>query len=67
MQCLHRVDPTRATVQRANLDGSGMLTYATRIRNAIALTTNPMTGTVWAGVQGKIIFRSVIRTSIWTA
>ncbi len=47
------VDPTRATVQRANLDGSAMATYATRFRNAIALTANPATGTVWAGGAGQ--------------
>jgi glucose/arabinose dehydrogenase len=47
------VDPTRATVQRANLDGSGMTTYATHIRNPIALAVNPATGTVWAGGAGQ--------------
>lgn len=46
-------DPTRATVQRMNLDGTGMETYARRIRNPIALTTNPATGTLWAGVAGQ--------------
>ncbi|MGH7727300.1 MAG: PQQ-dependent sugar dehydrogenase [Vulcanimicrobiaceae bacterium] len=47
------VDPTRATIQAANLDGSGMHTYATRIRNPIALTVNPATGTLWAGGAGQ--------------
>ncbi len=47
------VDPTRATIQAMNLDGSGMATRATRIRNAIALATNPATGTVWAGGAGQ--------------
>ncbi len=47
------VDPTRATVQRANLDGSGMTTYATRFRNALALALNPATGTLWAGGAGQ--------------
>jgi glucose/arabinose dehydrogenase len=46
-------DPTRATVQRMNLDGSGMETYAKRIRNPIALTTNPLAGTLWAGNAGQ--------------
>ena len=46
-------DPTRATVQRMNLDGSGMTTQATRIRNAIALATDPATGNVWAGGAGQ--------------
>ncbi len=46
-------DPTRATVQRMGLDGSGMTTYAKRIRNPIALTTHPETKTLWAGVAGQ--------------
>lgn len=46
-------DPTRATVQRMALDGSGMTTYAKRIRNPIALTTHPETKTLWAGVAGQ--------------
>lgn len=46
-------DPTRATVQRMNLDGSSMTTYAKRLRNAIALTENPATGTLWAGNAGQ--------------
>jgi glucose/arabinose dehydrogenase len=47
------VDPTRATVQAMNLDGSGMHTFATRIRNAIAFTVDPATGTVFAGGAGQ--------------
>jgi len=47
------VDPTRATVQEMSPDGSGMATRATRIRNAIAVTTNPATGTVWVGGAGQ--------------
>lgn len=46
-------DPTRASVQRMNLDGSEMSTYARRIRNPIALATDPATGTLWAGVAGQ--------------
>lgn len=46
-------DPTRATVQRMGLDGSGMTTQAKRWRNAIALATDPSTGTVWAGGAGQ--------------
>ena len=46
-------DPTRATVQVANLDGSGMTTYAKRFRNALALAVNPATSTVWAGGAGQ--------------
>jgi len=46
-------DPTRATVQRMGIDGSGMTTQARRFRNAIALATDPATGTVWAGGAGQ--------------
>jgi glucose/arabinose dehydrogenase len=47
------VDPTRATVQRMGIDGSGMTTQATQIRNPIALATDPVTGNVWAGGAGQ--------------
>jgi glucose/arabinose dehydrogenase len=47
------VDPTRATVQRMAIDGSGMTTQATRLRNAIAVAADPSTGTVWAGGAGQ--------------
>ena len=46
-------DPTRATVQRMNVDGSAMTTQATRFRNAIALATDPTSGAVWAGGAGQ--------------
>ncbi len=46
-------DPTRATVQVMELDGSNMTTYARRFRNPIALTVNPATGAVWAGGAGQ--------------
>jgi glucose/arabinose dehydrogenase len=35
------------------LDGTGMTTQARRWRNAIALATDPSTGTVWAGGAGQ--------------
>jgi len=47
------VDPTRATVQRMGLDGSGMTTLATRSRNPIALAINPATGSLWIGGAGQ--------------
>jgi glucose/arabinose dehydrogenase len=47
------VDPTRATIQEMNLNGSGMHTIATRIRNAIGLAINPATGTLWAAGAGQ--------------
>jgi len=47
------VDPTRATVQRMGIDGSGMTTQATRLRNAMAVVADPSAGTVWAGGAGQ--------------
>ncbi len=46
-------DPTRATVQVMNLDGSGMRTRVKKFRNPIALAVNPATGAVWAGGAGQ--------------
>lgn len=46
-------DPTRATIQQMQPDGSAMTAKAVRIRNAIALTVNPATQTVWAGDAGQ--------------
>jgi glucose/arabinose dehydrogenase len=51
--CDPELDPTRATVQEMNPDGSGMHARAVHIRNAIALATNENTGTVWAGDAGQ--------------
>jgi glucose/arabinose dehydrogenase len=48
--CDPELDPTRATIQEMNPDGSGMHPKAVHIRNAIALTVNENTGTLWAGV-----------------
>ena len=36
-----------------NLDGTGMITRATRVRNAIALAVNPNSGALWAGGAGQ--------------
>ena len=46
-------DPTRASIQQMDPSGANMTTRATRIRNAIALTPNPATGTLWAGGAGQ--------------
>jgi glucose/arabinose dehydrogenase len=51
--CDPELDATRATVQEMNLDGSGMTAKARHVRNAIALATNPQTGTLWIGVAGQ--------------
>jgi glucose/arabinose dehydrogenase len=47
------VDPTRAVILSMQPTGAGVATKATRIRNAIAMTTNPATGTLWAGGAGQ--------------
>ena len=47
------VDPTRAVVLRTDLSGHNQTTVATKFRNAIALATNPQTGTLWAGGAGQ--------------
>ncbi|MEI9936633.1 MAG: hypothetical protein WDO69_05355 [Pseudomonadota bacterium] len=46
-------DATRASIQRLDLSGANIATRATRLRNAIALTPNPATGTLWAGGAGQ--------------
>jgi glucose/arabinose dehydrogenase len=51
--CDPDLDATRATIQQAELDGTGMTVKARRIRNAIALAVNPQTGVLWAGVAGQ--------------
>jgi glucose/arabinose dehydrogenase len=51
--CQPELDDTRATIQRMELDGSGMTARARHIRNAIALAVNPATQTLWAGVAGQ--------------
>ncbi len=49
----NETDPTRATIQQMNLEGSGMSPKAIRIRNAIGLTVNPNTGSLWTGDAGQ--------------
>ena len=51
--CDPDLDATRATIQEMDLDGTRMTAKARRVRNAIALTTNPQSGTLWAGVAGQ--------------
>ncbi len=46
-------DPTRASIQQMALTGAGMHAKAVHIRNAIALTVNPATATLWAGDAGQ--------------
>ena len=51
--CDSELDATRATIQAMQPDGKGMHPVAVHIRNAIALATNPSTGTVWLGAAGQ--------------
>jgi glucose/arabinose dehydrogenase len=46
-------DATRATIQETSTSSAALTTVATRVRNALALATNPATGTVWAGGAGQ--------------
>ena len=51
--CQPDLDATRATIQQMRLDGSEMTPKAQHIRNAIALTVDPQSGALWAGVAGQ--------------
>ena len=46
------VDPTRAAVSIV-LENGGLRQHARRVRNAIALTVNPQTGSLWIGDAGQ--------------
>jgi len=47
------VDPTRAAISQMRLDGSQFAQRAFDLRNAIALTIDPVTGALWAGDAGQ--------------
>ncbi len=51
--CDPELDATRATIQEMEPSGASLRAKAVRIRNAIALTVNSATGTVWAGSAGQ--------------
>lgn len=51
--CDPELDATRATVQQIPTSTGKMSPKAVRIRNAIALTANPNTAAIWAGVAGQ--------------
>ena len=42
--------PVRTTIQQFNLDGSGQVTYASGLRNAVGLDINPVTKEIWTAV-----------------
>ena len=44
-------DPQRATVLVADPDGRHLQTYATGLRNAVGIATDPATGDLWAAVN----------------
>ncbi|MBV8432911.1 MAG: hypothetical protein JO029_01370 [Candidatus Eremiobacteraeota bacterium] len=46
-------DLTRASIFVAHADGTSLHKIAKRIRNPIALTIDPQTGALWAGVAGQ--------------
>lgn len=50
--CQPDVDATRATIQRVDIVDHSISPIATGIRNAIALTVDPQTHALWAGVAG---------------
>lgn len=47
------VDPRRAAVWFANLDGSDLRSFSTGLRNSVFLTTHPNTGEIWATDNGR--------------
>ena len=46
-------DKRRAAVTEYNEDGSGARTFASGLRNAVGLTVNPRTNTIWATDNGR--------------
>jgi glucose/arabinose dehydrogenase len=46
-------DKRRAAVTEYNEDGSGERTFASGLRNAVGLTVNPTTNTIWATDNGR--------------
>jgi glucose/arabinose dehydrogenase len=53
--CVENNDPTRGTIQKVNVSSgqSSQALAASRFRNALALTVNPATNTLWAGGAGQ--------------
>jgi glucose/arabinose dehydrogenase len=51
--CDPELDATRATIQQLELPDGSLHPKAVHVRNAIALTVNAATGSVWAGVAGQ--------------
>lgn len=53
--CVENNDPTRGTIQKVNVSTgqSSQSLAAARFRNALALTVNPATNTMWAGGAGQ--------------
>lgn len=50
--CIEK-DPRRATVMEFNPDGTGQKIFAKGLRNAVGLSVNPKTDTVWVTVNGR--------------
>jgi len=53
--CTENNDPTRGTIQKVNVASgqSSQALAASRFRNALAMTVNPATNTMWAGGAGQ--------------
>jgi glucose/arabinose dehydrogenase len=51
--CRPEADDTRATIHRVDLEKDSVSLEARNIRNAVALTVNPQTQSLWAGVAGS--------------
>jgi len=50
--CIEK-DWRRAKILIANLDGSGLRTYASGLRNSVFMADNPLTGQLWAADMGR--------------
>lgn len=46
-------EPRYATIQRCNLDGSGMESFARGVRNSVGFTWHPVTGELWFTDNGR--------------
>jgi len=46
-------EPRHATIQRCNLDGSGMESFARGVRNSVGFTWHPTTGEMWFTDNGR--------------
>jgi glucose/arabinose dehydrogenase len=50
--CIEK-NPLRATIVQYNLDGTGEHVFARGLRNAVGFTFSPLTGALWAVINGR--------------